>query len=1005
MPIISRLKNLTIAVVLAAMFAAGLSLNTPAQYRIDRWTTDEGLPQNSVNGLIQSRDGYIWAATYGGIVRFDGVRFKVFNRSNTKGLDESRFVKLIEDNAGRIWFLSESLSFVKYENGTFTTFRNRKDFNGFYRGYSLNTDFDGNLIFSTDEGHFRYQNNRFEKFELPTDNPEAVIYHCDREGGIWLSDKTGLRRIFQGKATYFDIPVRVLKFNPLIYDDSFGNYWIAYGISETFRVKNKEVQHLPGFDFWAFEEDLEGNLWLGNVDGLYKLSADEVNAENIDRSKIIKIEIGINDRIDSLLADREGGFWVGTERFGLLQMSKQAVRTFSKTEWKTKNDNVYPILEDRSQNVWVGTWANALIKYNKDNQLQVFPLLGEGDLITSLFEDKQGRLWIGAINGIGYLENKKFTQIEKYTAKSGEVDNGSFMAMNEDAAGNLWIATEKQGLYRVANEEFTNFTTADGLPNIEITSLIKLKDGRLLIGTRSGLAVEQDGKITAITKQDDFNQDHIRSLYQDADGVIWIGTYDAGLIRWKDGKFKRISETAGMFNGNVFCTLEDENGWFWINSNNGIYRVRKDQLNEFADGKITRVDSIAYNKKDGLLNIEGNGGKQPAGIRRSNGELWFPTQAGVAVINPKDIITNPNPPPVQIEEVLVDKKEIERKNDSFEIQPDQNNLEINYTGLSLINSSLVKFRYRLEGLENDWNEVGTRRTAFYNNLPPGEYSFRVLAANRDGVWNETGAVIKIVKLPYFYQTRWFVALSILAIAVIIAFTFYLRISRLRKIAEAQTEYSRRLIESQEQERKRIASELHDGLGQSLAIISNRAAMGKNNLNEPEIMQREFNEISQNALEALVEVQQITTNLHPHYLERLGLTKALKAMFAKVSDVIELKSQIVLIDDLFPKDLEINVYRIVQESLNNIIKHSDASEAEVKIERVEDEVVITIKDDGRGFDTTNFKAKGTGLGLVGLRERTKMLGGKIVIDSSLGNGTEIKVSLPINKEKLSTDKHR
>ncbi|NJM52175.1 MAG: hypothetical protein HC846_01555 [Blastocatellia bacterium] len=641
-----------------------LNLITFAQYRIDRWTTDEGLPQNSIINLIQSRDGYIWAATYGGIIRFDGVRIKVFNRSNTKGLDESRFIKVIEDKAGRIWFLSDSLTFIKYENGTFTTFKEGIDYQGKFRGYLPNTDIDGNLMFSTDKGHFRYQNNRFEKFELPTDNPESVIYHCDREGGIWLSDETGLRRIHQGNVTYFEIPKRNLQFKPLIYQDRFGNYWLSYGVSNTYRIKNNEVLHLPGYDIWTFTEDLEGNIWFGNDNGVYQIPAVEANAENFDRSKIIKVEIGENDKINSLLADREGGFWVGTERFGLLQITKQAVHSFSKSDWKTKNDNVYPILEDKSGNIWVGTWANALIKYNKDNQLQVFNPSPVGDFITSLFEDKQGRLWVGAI-GLGYLENEKYTQIMKYDGKVGDVDTGFFMAITEDNAGSLWIASEKQGLYRYANEQFTNFTTAEGLPHIETTNLLSLSDGRLLIGTRSGLAIYQNSKISAITKQDDFNEDHIRSLYQDEDGVIWIGTYDAGLIRWKDGKFKRISQNDGMFNGNVFCTLEDENGWFWINSNNGIYRVRKQQLNDFADGKISRVDSIAYNKKDGLLNIEGNGGKQPAGIRRSNGELWFPTQAGVAIINPKEITTNPNPPPVQIEEVLVDKKEIERKNDSL----------------------------------------------------------------------------------------------------------------------------------------------------------------------------------------------------------------------------------------------------------------------------------------------------------------------------------------------------
>jgi signal transduction histidine kinase/ligand-binding sensor domain-containing protein len=972
--------------VFSLLFSA--ILTNPAQYRIDRWTTDEGLPQNSVISLIQSRDGYIWAATYGGIVRFDGVRIKVFNRSNTKGLDESRFTKVIEDKAGRIWFLSDSLTFIKYENETFTTFKEGIDYEGKFRGYLPNTDVDGNLIFSTDKGHFRFQNNRFEKFELPTDNPESVIYHCDRQGGFWLSDRTGLRRIFRGKAEYFEIPAGVLQYKPLIYEDRFGNYWLSYGASDTYRIRNKEVQNISGYDLWAFEEDLEGNIWFRKNDGVYKIPADEVDAEVLDRTKITKIEIGTNDQINSLLSDREGGIWVGMQQLGLLQLTKQAVRTISKSDWKTAGDNVYPIFADRAENVWVGTWSNALVKYDKANNFKI--LQPPSDFISALFEDKKNRLWVSSVSSLGYFENEKFTQILKYNLQRGDVDTGFFMAFAEDASGNLWIASEKQGLYRYENEQFTNFTTADGLPNIEVTNLLNLKDGRLLIGTRSGLATHQDGKITAFGELND----HIRSLYQDADGVIWIGTYDAGLIRFKDGNFKRISQTDGMFNGNVFCTLEDENGWFWINSNNGIYRVRKQQLNDFADGKITRVDSIAYNKKDGLLNIEGNGGKQPAGIRRSNGELWFPTQAGVAVINPKEITTNPNPPPVQIEEVFVDKNEIERKNDSFEIQPAQNNLEINYTGLSLINSPLVKFRYRLEGLESDWNEVGTRRTAFYNNLPPGDYAFHVLAANRDGVWNETGAIIKIVKLPYFYQTKWFIVLSILAVALIIGLIFYLRISRLRKIAEQQTEYSRRLIESQEAERKRIASELHDGLGQSLAIISNRATMGKNKSEEAEFVSREFDEISQNALEALDEVQQITSNLHPQYLERLGLTKALKAMLAKLSDVIEINSEIDSIDDIFPKEAEINVYRIVQESLNNIIKHSDASEAEIIARKTDNEVIMTIKDDGRGFDTTNFNAKGTGLGLVGLRERTKMLGGKISINSSVGNGTEIKVNLPI-----------
>jgi signal transduction histidine kinase/ligand-binding sensor domain-containing protein len=962
----------------------------PAQYRFDRWTTDEGLPQNSVNGIIQSRDGYIWAVTRGGIVRFDGVRFKVFNRSNTRGLDESRFTALVEDKAGRIWFLSDSLSIVKYENGAFETFSDGKGFAGKFRGYFLLTDIDGNLIFGTDLGHFQYQNGAFVKFEVPTSSADSLLCYRDRQGGIWLIDQTGLRRVSNSGVQYFDVPKTVLQYIPLIYDDRFGNFWMTFGENKTYRVHWGKIQAVPvKHDGWTFAEDSEGNLWFGVSGGLYKIQADQVDAETIDLSKFSKIAVSGLEEPISLTIDGEGGVWTGMNSGGLTHITRQPIEMLPKSDWRIKGDNVYPILEDRAGNVWVGTWTNALIRYDKNNQSKIYQPPPSGNLITSLFEDGQNRLWIASVNGVGYMENEKFTRFDRFNP---DVDNGFTMAMTEDDAGAMWFATEKQGLYRFDGEKLTNFTTADGLPNNETAALLKTKD-RLWIGTKSGLAFYQNEKIFRFDEKD-FNRDQIRSIYEDADGTIWIGTYDAGLIRFKNGEFRRISQKDGMFNGNVFCTLEDDNGWFWINSNNGIYRVRKQQLNDFADGKSPRVESIAYNKKDGLLNIEGNGGKQPAGIRRSNGELWFPTQAGVAVVNPNRIKINPQPPPVHIEEIFIDKKEIENRGNAVEIQPGQNNLEINYTGLSLINSPLVKFRYRLEGLETDWNEVGTRRAAFYNNLPPGEYEFRVLAANRDGVWNMQGATVKIVMLPFYYQTRWFKVLAGLITAGIIGLVFYNRFSHLRKIAEAKTEFSRKLIASQEAERKRIAAELHDGLGQSLAIISNRAEMGQNRRGEPEIVAREFAEISNNALEALDEVQVITNKLHPHYLERLGLTKALKAMFAKISDVVELDCEIDSVDNLFPKEAEINVYRIVQESLNNVIKHSDAAEAVIKIKKAENQVVISIKDDGRGFDTNNVKSNGGGLGLSGLRERTNMLGGAISINSSIGNGTEIKVILPV-----------
>lgn len=963
---------------LSLLFFAILTVS--AQYRFDRWTTDEGLPQNTVNGLIQARDGYIWGVTANGIIRFDGVRFKVFNKTNTEGLDESRFLRIIEDGAGRLWFLSDSLSFVKYEKGVFTTYSDGHGFEGRIRFYLLFTDLDGNLIFSTDKAQYRYEDGKFEKFEIPTANSESVISLRDREGGIWLSDKTGLRRILGENVTRFEISQFALQYIPLLYEDRFGNIWLSYGVESTYRIHDGRMQHIANLNPYYFVEDFDGNLWIGAETGLYKLSANELNPEKLDPSRIEKING--EDFVYCLTVDREGGIWAGLWHKGLWHITRQAVRVFSKTDWNTKGDNVYPIFEDRSGNVWLGTWSDALIKYDKNYNFKVYQIEG-GEQISSIFEDSLNRLWLGLTGKVGYFNDGKFTPLPNF--ESG----GIFVAMTEDNEGNLWFGTESQGLYRFSDGNVTRFTTADGLPNNGISALLLTKEKQLLVGTLKGLAVYQNGKFSALSSGNEFVQDHIRSLYQDASGVLWIGTYDSGLIRFKDGKFKRISQNDGMFNGNVFCTLEDENGWFWINSNNGIYRVRKQQLNDFADGKIQSVDTIAYNKSDGLLNIEGNGGKQPAGIRRSNGELWFPTQQGVAVINPNDIAVNPQPPPVRLEDIFVNNKDIGRYGERVEIQPEQNNLEINYTGLSFVNSPLVKFRYRLEGLETDWNEVGMRRTAFYNNLPPGEYRFHVLAANRDGVWNEEGASIKIVKLPYLYQRWWFIVLASLSVAGIVGLIFYYRVSQLRRIAEAKTEFSRKLIESQESERKRIASELHDGLGQSLVVIKNRAMLGIRKGDDRARVERELGNITESAAQALDEVREITNDLRPQLIDRLGLTKAINAMLKKVSGVIELKSEIDPIDQIFNETEEINVYRIIQESLNNIIKHSDASEATVIIECRENRVLITIEDNGKGFDAANVKHSAGGLGLVGLKERAQLLNGEFSIDSKIGKGTKLK----------------
>lgn len=990
-----RVKRI-VQVFLCVFFSLFFCVLASAQYRLDNWTTENGLPQNTVTGVVQADDGYIWGTTFGGIFRFDGVRFKVFNKSNTKGLDESRYIKVFKDGFGRIWFLSEAFSVVKYEDGKFTTFHSNDEFEGKIRGAYLHRDSDGNIVFSTGKGHFRFEDSRFVKFHIPNSKTDEFICLADRKGGLWLCSKSGVRRIFEGTEESFDINFSDDEnVHPHLYDDRFGNIWIFE--QNGYRIHRKKVQKLAINTNGVFLEDMNRDFWISIENELVKIDGNELDSERIDFSKLERLPI-VNESspgsvIVGITQDTEGGFWIGTGNKGLFHLTPQTFRMKTKSDWGTKDELVYPILEDRSGNIWVGIWLNSLVKYSKNNSYQVYQDALKSQFLTTLFENSEKRLYLGNLNRFYVFENGNFRDTSLHLKVP--FTQGIF-SISEDDLGNLWLATNI-GLVKYNEKSAELFTTKDGLPSDYVTTTLKTEDGKLWLGTKLGLAVLEEGKITAFTEQDDLKNDHIRSLYKDESGVLWIGTYDTGLIRYKDGKFKRITKKDGLQNENVFCTLEDDNGWFWINTNNGIYRVRKKQLNDFADGKIGSVESIGYNKKDGLLSMEGNGGKQPAGIKRSNGELWFPTQKGIAIVNPSEISKHLSPPPVYLEEISIDENEIGKYGEEIELQPEQGNLAINYTGLSYLNSPLVKFRYRLEGLEEDWIEVGTRRTAFYNNLPPGEYIFHVLAANRDGIWNNEGAMLKIVKLPHYYQTWWFLILSILTAVGIIGYIFYTRLSKFREIAEAKTRFSKRLIESQEAERKRIASELHDGLGQELIIIKNRVYLAQQYSDDKESLKKELDEIAETTSQTLEDVREITNELRPVLLDRAGLSKAIKFMLEKVSTFLNVESDIDPIDELLTEDSEINIYRIIQESTGNVIKHSNASLVLVKVKQIDDEVIISIEDNGKGFDVTNVQPSvGGGLGLVGLKERTQALNGEISIISKKGEGTKVLVKVPVNK---------
>ncbi|MEP6913037.1 MAG: two-component regulator propeller domain-containing protein [bacterium] len=965
-----------------------------AQYRFDSWTTDNGLPQASVNSILQTRDGFLWFATFGGLVRYDGLRFQVFNPGNTKGLSTGRLSVLFEDREGTLWITTEGQGVVRYKDGIFTTYTTADGLPD-NQGQSIQGDENGNVLLQAADKPWRWTGRAFAPYLPAASEPVNRIVQRMPGGAIWYVDGSHLRKFDHGQVTVDVVPgVNVLR----AFEDSQGRVWIAASDGEgLLMLKDGKLTRYgarEGFldrRYGNAMEDRQGRLWFGSNSGLTLFKDGRLTRftaeDGLARGEVVKV-----------YQDREGTLWVGSTG-GLTRVTERALSTYS-TQDGLAGENVYPIYEDRQGKIWIGSWPG--VTQYQDGKFQNVSARYSDLFVTAFFEDREGNFWIGTFDHVTRgTPDGKVTLLPQSNMLAPRI-----RTIYQDRAGNLWFGSGR-GLFKAAptasgnvtDFQFTAYSSKDGLAGKEVFVIHEDRQGQLWIGTEVGLTRYKDGRLTPVTEQDGNPGGMVRSIYEDRDGTLWIGMYDKGLYRFSHGKFTHYTSNDGLFDNGAFQIIDDERGNFWISCNLGIYRVRKSELDDFALGRVKSVTSIPYNKRDGMLNSECNGGMQPAGIRARDGRIWFPTQQGVAVINPAAVPFNPQPPPVVIDSLVLDTKAMGALS-TVQLQPGQEYLEIHYSGLSFINPELVRFKYKLAGLDADWINADTRRTAYYSHLPPGKYQFTVIAANRDGVWNEQGASIEIVVLPPFWRTWWFLFFAVCSLALITVLFYRRRIAQLELARRTQEAFSNQLIESQERERKRIAAELHDSLGQSLLIIKNRAYLGLTREDDPAVGHEQLKQISDSVSEALQEVREISYYLRPSQLERLGLTTTLEEMLERVATTsdINFSYQVAPLEGAFSSDAEINFFRIVQESINNIIKHSSATEAGVTIERSRESVRLLVQDNGKGFTTHGAGGNGPGphsFGLIGLAERVRLLGGSHSIQSMPGSGTTVSVTIKIH----------
>jgi signal transduction histidine kinase/streptogramin lyase len=844
----------------------------------------------------------------------------------------------------------------------------------------------------------RFRDQKFTSFTSKEGLSNDWVYSLyeDREGSLWIGTSNGLNRLKNGEFINYKTQDGLSNYSERsIAEDREGRLWVGtlgglYRFIDGKFIRYTPKERLPHKGMHSVYKDREGNLWFGTDGGGLK------RFEDGRLTSLITSDGLSHDTVSSIYEDREGNLWIGT--LGGLDRLKDGKFTAFTTKEGLSNDWTRCVYEDREGGIWVGTLeglnrlkGGKFTHYTMKNGLS-------GKTVLAIYGDRQENIWFATEYGV--LSSFKHGIFRNYGTKAyGSPEQVS--SIYEDRQGNLWIGTNGSGLKLLRGGKSTVYSAKDGLSPGKITTISDDQQGNLWIGTGNGLNKFKDGKFTTYALENE--PFHITSIYEELGGSLWITTRGQGLVRFKDGELTTLTTREGLFDNVLTTVLEDGRGNLWLGSFRGIFRVPKDELDGVAQGRIRAVTSISYGKADGMLNVECNS-DQPSGWKSKDGRLWFPTVKGVVVIDPDNLKSNEIAPPVYIEQVLVSDTAVGPQQ-KVEVRPGQGDLEIHYTGLSLVAPEKMLFKYKLEGYNKEWVDAGTRRVAYYTNISPGSYTFRVMASNNDGVWSTEDANIQITVIPPFWRTWWFLTLlvlaMVLAVAGIVAGAAILvhkrRIAKLQRAHAAQKVFSSQLIESQESERKRIAAELHDSLGQNLLVAKNSALLGLDMVEEGSRAKKQFDEISALTSQALEEVREITHNLRPYHLDQLGLREALEFMLEKVTSSSEIRFsfEIDQIDGIFSKEAEMNMYRVVQEGINNIVKHSGATEAKVALKRDGRLVQLLIEDNGKGFTSkanTSNERRRRGFGLTGISERARMLGGKEVIDSVPGQGTRITVSL-------------
>jgi len=991
--IVTPLSGILVSLAIAAICLGILAHPLRAQsYLYDTWGIKDGLPQNTVTKILQTSDGYIWVATEGGLARFDGVKFTVFNTQNTPALKSNRINALAEAKNGDLVIAATESGLTVYRDGIFM---NMSDSLG-YRPHSyfvLWADSKGRLLGRVSGKGDLYTHAAHTY--IKTEGPDVSRFFLKDEGDYRFSLDSTL--FFDPSST--EESERRIKIDQTIYEvapgKETGEFWLLTdeGICYYHNFERSKCIDLNDNKFMRQRTKFAyttSKIYIGS----YSPEVLVFNKSSFSYSILDFNEVCADGILEDVYEDREGNIWYGSTTCGLIKVKPDRFRYIDQSH-EMKGGNIYPIAYTDDKMIWTGSREKGVLLYDSLFNPQKLP----DELLVTAYatsiEHCDGNLYFYYISR-DYVQRWDGENSSRIPFPDGQSHSTEALFCSEKDG---LIVGSRDGIFKLNEEyEMIKHPLSDLIALPEIVSMLEDTEGRLWVVGNTGVVCCNTEKKEIVYRfgENDEAVRYYRGIEESVDGRIFVGSYGNGLMVIENGEMRRVTTDQGLVENVISSITFDGNGNIWLTGNKGLSRITDEELAAVLDGRLEKLSVIFYDEQtDGLRTGEFNGGILQSKCHLGENRYLFPTLKGAVCIDFDKMMFNELPPPVNVEKVIYGDS-ILFANDRLSMPYSAERMELHYTALSFSSPQNVRFKYRLAGYEKEWTNAGTERKTSYSKLPPGEYDFQVIACNNEGVWNETGDRLNIEIVPPFYMTTWFKISMVLIGLLLVALITVGVIRRNKKmLMEKQRMRLEAIVNTEERERHRIAKDLHDGVGQLLSSVKMNLTNTESGLEDKHtaaILSQSKKDIDQ----ITTELRNISYNLLPSSLDKFGLAPAMEEQINKLQDGSDINFHFnnSAKQERFDPKIEITLYRVFQEMLNNSLKHSSASEITVQLLQFGKELQLMFEDNGKGFNLKSGLEKTGSSGLKNLYSRVALINGNMVIDSHPNSGTVIIVEVKL-----------